>query len=971
MRKEEFGTEMKKKIYLMLMLFVLLAALGFAAVGCAETVPGDALVSLAITTAPAKTDYYVGQVFDKTGMVVTVTYGNGETEEVTDYTVDKEGTLSATDDKIVVSYEGLTAEQPITVGTLASISITAAPTKTSYKAGDYFDSAGMVVTAEYSNGLKDSITDYALDKTGKLKATDKEVVVSYEGKTAVQPVFVLGVLSLEITKAPAKTDYIEGETFDPTGMEVVAKYSDDTTVPVTDYVIDKTEALTEEDTGVALSYDGMTVEQEITVGTLTGLDIVADPACTVYSVGEKFDPTGMKVVAVYSNGIEKEVTEYTIEQTEGLTWANKAVGIRYEDVRTEVAVAVVDGVLGSVAGTIEAEELDQSGWVIQAGREGLQIETPANTTSGGKSVGGLEKGTVLTVSFWTEEAGALNIVGMFAKYEDNYVLGDNVAIAVDGNAIVAPSVQFGHTEDILYTDWKQADLGTYIFTEGLHTLTLTVTGMAPNIDCFTFTPVEGAEKEAIGMKVATAPDKVEYLEGEKFDPTGIEIVMVYSDFSTEVVTDYTCDKAGQELSLSDRTVIFEKDGFSVSLAIKVNAAEAAFTGSGSYTVEAEDLDQSTWVIQPGRESFGFVEVSTNPASNPTSGGKNIGSLAAGTEIIIQIRSEIEATVTLTGMFAQANATYDLAANAVFTIDGTEIAPGEVTFGQADGMIYTNWKPVLFPSFELEKGMHTFVMKITGEGLNIDCFKFAVVDKADDRVLESIEITQQPTKTEYLIGEAFDPTGMVVTAVYDNGEREEISSSVYTVDKITFAQGDTKVVVSYLGKTAEVSVTVESKMIIATPDNSANKLFYLSADGNYIEIDRSGTSMFVNGVTDYVLLHIYTSPAADKSESLGTIKILLNKPFENGTNVGKVMSMDEEKSIDINGGPGNYFIAVIGSDETYNQFMEIIAHELGEAYSADQAYYLACQIIAEEPAEGGITIVDSAISDIGTTAWKAR
>lgn len=45
----------------------------------------------------------------------------------------------------------------------------------------------------------------------------------------------------------------------------------------------------------------------------------------------------------------------------------------------------------------------------------------------------------------------------------------------------------------------------------------------------------------------------------------------------------------------------------------------------------------------------------------------------------------------------------------------------------------------------------------------------VMAEAPERFLQSIAVTTPPDKTAYIAGEWFDPTGMVVTATYDNGE----------------------------------------------------------------------------------------------------------------------------------------------------------------------------------------------------------
>ena len=64
-------------------------------------------------------------------------------------------------------------------------------------------------------------------------------------------------------------------------------------------------------------------------------------------------------------------------------------------------------------------------------------------------------------------------------------------------------------------------------------------------------------------------------------------------------------------------------------------------------------------------------------------------------------------------------------------------------------------------------------------------------------VESIEITTPPAKTEYMVGEDFDPTGMVVTAHYTDGTTADLSRDKYVIfygDKLT--QGQTDVTIQY-------------------------------------------------------------------------------------------------------------------------------------------------------------------------------
>ena len=66
-----------------------------------------------------------------------------------------------------------------------------------------------------------------------------------------------------------------------------------------------------------------------------------------------------------------------------------------------------------------------------------------------------------------------------------------------------------------------------------------------------------------------------------------------------------------------------------------------------------------------------------------------------------------------------------------------------------------------------------------------------------KTVKSIEITTPPTKTEYMAGEDFDPTGMVVTVHYTDGTTADLSRDKYVIfygDKLT--QGQTDVTIQY-------------------------------------------------------------------------------------------------------------------------------------------------------------------------------
>ena len=105
--------------------------------------------------------------------------------------------------------------------------------KTEYAEGETLDLAGMVVTANFSEGepVVLSNSDYSVNLDGApLKTTDTEFVVSYtynqKEVTVSYPITVAPrtLQSIAVTKNPTKTSYVVGQTLDTTGIVVAGSY---------------------------------------------------------------------------------------------------------------------------------------------------------------------------------------------------------------------------------------------------------------------------------------------------------------------------------------------------------------------------------------------------------------------------------------------------------------------------------------------------------------------------------------------------------------------------------------------------------------------------------------------------------------------------------------------------------------------------------------------------------------------------
>lgn len=169
------------------------------------------------TDFSAKTDIEVG--------AEVIIYGN-ITKYKTTYEFDKNNYL--------VSYY-------VAAKTLESVTISGTPTQTTYEVGEAFNTAGLTVTAHYSDGSSKEITSgitwNVTPETLTKGVTSVSVTATVDEVTSdafiVDGITVRALQSVTLEGVPTKTSYSVGEIFDPTGIIVKANYSNSDSEDVT------------------------------------------------------------------------------------------------------------------------------------------------------------------------------------------------------------------------------------------------------------------------------------------------------------------------------------------------------------------------------------------------------------------------------------------------------------------------------------------------------------------------------------------------------------------------------------------------------------------------------------------------------------------------------------------------------------------------------------------------------------------
>jgi RHS repeat-associated protein/uncharacterized repeat protein (TIGR02543 family) len=247
------------------------------------------LESISVSYSGATT-FTEGDSIDASDITVTAHYENGTSTPVSGFTYSPDGELETSDEAVNISYteNGITknASFDITVNQfvpmLSSIDIITEPTKLSYYTGDQFDPTGMVVRATYTDGDTETISrsingsaGYTIP-TGILKLTNTSVTIRYtEGTIEVTTTCPITVLQAQLTLVTGgKTSYIEGESFDPTGMQLTAIFNNGTTMTITgdDCDVYPQRPLTLSDESVSLRYGGGLLSVDITVSAASDPD---------------------------------------------------------------------------------------------------------------------------------------------------------------------------------------------------------------------------------------------------------------------------------------------------------------------------------------------------------------------------------------------------------------------------------------------------------------------------------------------------------------------------------------------------------------------------------------------------------------------------------------------------------------------------------------------------------------------------
>lgn len=223
------------------------------------------------------------------------------------------------------------------------------PSQTSYFTGDSLNTAGLVLTALYSDGSSQEVrSGFSCNPTQLSSAGSKTITVTYGGKTASFNVDVSEVVltSFSVKTMPNKTEYFTGDNLDTTGMVLTARYNNGSSQDISSgFNCNPTSFSSAGTTGVVVMYGGKSAIFDVNVKepVLNGIRVINNPTQTSYYAGQNLRTAGLVLVAEYSNGDRREVNSgFSCSPTKLNSAGTQTITVNYQGKTATFGVSVKD-----------------------------------------------------------------------------------------------------------------------------------------------------------------------------------------------------------------------------------------------------------------------------------------------------------------------------------------------------------------------------------------------------------------------------------------------------------------------------------------------------------------------------------------------------------------------------------------------------------------------------------------------------
>lgn len=346
---------------------------------------------------------------------------------------------------------------------------------------------------------------------------------------------------------------------------------------------------------------------------------------------------------------------------------------------------------------------------------------------------------------------------------------------------------------------------------------------AMEIDCEDGAPAANLTSIA----VSGTPTKTTYFDGEPFDPTGLVVTGTYDDGTQKEITDgIVWVKDPEILKLGTTSVdvmasvgtivsgVYTVEGITVKekvtlIGIEANGTPAEFwkgdkfnhdgiTITARWNDESEtDVTEQCQFTEPDMTTAGKKTVTVTYENKECTyeievktieNTKETAYTVSEAKKLIDAGKDLATQVYVKGIVSKIDSYNDTYKSITYWLDDNTF---QVYSGKGlNGEVFTSKEDIAVGANVIICGK----IKKYNNDYEFDKENYLVEYKAPvEKVLKSIAISGEATKTTYFEGETFDPTGLVVTATYDDESTEDVTGRVeWTFNPETLTIGTTSV-----------------------------------------------------------------------------------------------------------------------------------------------------------------------------------
>lgn len=484
------------------------------------------LKSIVLMKLPSKLVYEIGELLDLEGFSLSAQY-DGANFKVPPDSITGFDSETPGEKTVILTYEGLSTNLNVTVSgskELTKISITKFP-KTSYVLMDSLDLTGLEVTANYSDGSSQTVSDYSVSSIDTSSPGVKTVTITYENQKVSFNITVYDIKSIKVKEHFGRNQYFfigDKNTGDyryaVKTLTATYENGEERTISYGNFTETEVDTSKSGTFYTTVKYLKLEVQSPYTVYGSPFISNAGYPTATDVKITLDLE-TGLciaegtgKLGSVKNCPSSYMYKVKTLEVKEGIT------GFYYANYLSNITLMSLPSTIETITNSDMSNILGYGGYSTAI----IRINAKKDSIAG--SPWGQTKATII----WTAKPQSLNVKTLPNKLK--YTVGDTF----DPTGIEC-KVQYSNGKE--YNLDGELSYSVNMSESGKQTVTVSCTEEDTVLTAKFQIEIEAPEKVK-GIRISKYPDKTYYKIGDSLDTSGMEVMKVTESGKETVVTNY-------------------------------------------------------------------------------------------------------------------------------------------------------------------------------------------------------------------------------------------------------------------------------------------------------------------------------------------------------------------------------------------------------------------------------------------------